>query len=85
MRTQVLKVTMPHHFTVEFDSEAQYPCQYSIYYHTHKPNTNGVYTRRKYLVDKVWDMNMCLAWIMDVNNNPDVLKNAWSKELKKGV
>lgn len=65
-------------FTVIYDNEGAYSGQYAIYYHPWKVGRNGYYTKRKYLVYRVWSMQMCLAWIMDILNNPDCLANSIS-------
>lgn len=82
MKRQVLKMECDDIITVVFDDKAEYPCQYSIYYHEWLPNEYGVYSRRKYLVDKVWDMKMVIAWIADILNDKRVLGNSISKVLQ---
>lgn len=85
MKMQVAKIRDREEFTIIYDSEADSNNKYSLYYHTWRQNKNGVYTKRRYLVDKVVSIDMCLAWIMDILNDEKNLQDALSKELRKGA
>ena len=78
MKVQMLKMNGAKTFTVIMDTEKEWYVQYSLYIHLWKANKNGVYTRRRYLIDRCPSMKMCLAWIMDILNDDDMLKNAIS-------
>ena len=78
MKIQKLKMSGEKEFTVIIDTKRDWTEQYELYIHIWKPNKNGVYTKRKFLVDRCSSMKMCIAWIMDILNNEDILKNAIS-------
>ena len=78
MKVQKLKMEGEKKFTVIMDTERDWTEQYAIYIHLWRPNKNGVYTRRKYLVDRCHSMKMCLAWIMDILSDDKILANAIS-------
>ena len=78
MKIQMLKMNGDKRITVVLDTKRDWTECYEIYIHIWKPNKNGVYTRRKYLVDRVSSMKMAVAWIADILNDDRVLENAIS-------
>lgn len=80
MKIQMLKMNSDYkyNFTVIKDTEREYPEQYALYIHMRKLNKDGYYTTRRYLVDRVWNMSACLAWIMDIMDNEKSLVDAIS-------
>lgn len=75
MKVQVLKMKGRDDFTVVHDTDNN---RYGLYIHVWKPNGNGVYTKRKYLVDWCRKMEDCLAWIIDILRDRSCLSRAIS-------
>lgn len=82
MKIQALKMTMPESFTVIHDTERDFREQYEIYFHDLEQNKYGVYTKRKYLVDRVKSMGEAVALIGDILRDKSSLGFAQSKKLQ---
>jgi hypothetical protein len=82
MKIQVLKMTMPESFTVIHDTERDFREQYELYFHDWEQNKYGVYTKRKYLVDRVKSMGEAVAIIGDILRDKSSLGFAQSKKLQ---
>jgi hypothetical protein len=73
---------MPESFTVIHDTERDFREQYEIYFHDLEQNKYGVYTKRKYLVDRVKSMGEAVALIGDILRDKSSLGFAQSKKLQ---